>query len=197
MAARRAREAVTRRTIAPLPPKLLTLVFRSLAVGHLHTGGLILGRIYQDLSTFNKSVYYCLHKLSAFSKSFCTVSVSRLFPFCTERRERNWNRVRFPVIPRQARNLVCHTPMARRDAEQGSRTGATGVSPASFWPEVSPGREPTRKVHGRASRLKRVCAVPRVPCVLLIDPAHRDCARTRRRCVLHRKASRTRRLRAT
>ena len=132
-------------------------------------------------------------KLSA----FCTVSVSRLFPFCTERRERNWNRVRFPVIPRQARNLVCHTPMARRDAEQGSRTGATGVSPASFWPEVSPGREPTRKVHGRASRLKRVCAVPRVPCVLLIDPAHRDCARTRRRCVLHRKASRSRRLRAT
>ena len=57
MAARRAREAVTRRTIAPLPPKLLTLVFRSLAVAHLHTGGLILGRIYQDLSTFNKSVY--------------------------------------------------------------------------------------------------------------------------------------------
>ena len=154
-----------------------------------------------DLGTdLSGSVHFqqvCLHKLSAFSKSFCTVSGSRLFPLCTERRERNWNRVRFPVIPRQARNLVCHTPMARRDAEQGSRTGATGVSPASFWPEVSPGREPTRKVHGRASRLKRVCAVPRVPCVLLIDPAHRDCARTRRRCVLHRKASRTRRLRAT
>ena len=67
MAARRAREAVTRRTIAPLPPKLLTLVFRSLAVAHLHTGGLILGRIYQDLSTFNKSVYIsCLPFQKAF-----------------------------------------------------------------------------------------------------------------------------------
>ena len=86
--------------------------------------------------------------------------------------------------------------MARRDVEQGSRTGATGVS-ASFWPEVSPGREPTRKVHGRASRLKRVRAVLRVLCVLLIDPVHRDCARARRRCALQRKASRTRRLRAT
>jgi hypothetical protein len=181
VAARRAREAVTWRTIAPLPPKLLTLVFRSLTVGHLHTGGLIWGTY---LLTFNKSVSCLPFVLSLFQT------------FSVERRERNWNTEKISRNSGAGQKLVFHTPMARRDAKQGSRTGATGVS-ASFWPEVSPGREPTRKVHGRASRLKRVCAVPGVPCVLLIDPAHRDCARTRRRCVLHRKASRTRRLRAT
>ena len=67
MAARRAREAVTRRTIAPLPPKLLTLVFRSLAVGHLHTGGLIWGTY---LLTFNKSVSCLPFVLSLFLDFF-------------------------------------------------------------------------------------------------------------------------------
>lgn len=69
MAAMRAREAVTRRTIAPLPPKLLTLVFRSLAVDHLHTGGLIWGTYlltFKKITLFSVCLLYCLLFLDFF-----------------------------------------------------------------------------------------------------------------------------------